>query len=659
MGITREMFKWIFQNILPGETNPEKRVDAERIMDNYRDLAAAIAGVEARGTHAADGNSRGFSTTTQCNLTLKTPHGQTGLIDYHDHVQISDGANKWYLRNDVADDELSFSDTDLAEGGGPADYSAPAFISSLIIQILKFRPKIGKPDLVLTGAHADKITGVDIETNPLDATPLGAKVTELQDRVDISLDGEGKLKSEAVDSSAFAAAALLDDGFENILWGQFDTDADNDGLANGWVAYNTPTCAMDLGIYRIGTSSQQVTASQPEDGIAADATLYRHQDFAGDFVAFSAWIYADDDNSVILEIYDGRGSARSLAGGHAGTWVRLAVERQLAADATELSFRIFSDRSTTFRVDGAMAKRGRLHPGYTANHLEIGRTHLAGDDFANWLLNSDFHDWSNGYNQLPDFWKTGGTLLAPASIQRNTSAFLFGDAALQVTLGLGQGFYQAVDNWQDFRGHTIYISGYFYAIASAGLLRLTIDDGVMYKYLDFVPPFGDYRRPGCVYEVSVNATRLRLSISNVAGGTVEFLCDGLMLTRGSFPTAYQQSRHTHAFKWDFVFPGTIAAGLGFREGAQLDIFPVPDECIVHRIRVYESAAPAIGPDVFTVSQNGTATFLTATVAGGSQTASAHNPVAFTRGDRIQVIATPGIAPGENAGVTVEGYRLGC
>ncbi len=659
MGTTRNIFKWVFANIAPGETDAEKRVDADRIMDNFYDVRDMVAPVEARGANAEDGNANGNSTASQCNLTLRTANGEAGLLELGDFVQVYDGANKWYLQNNLADDELSFSDADLAEGAGPSDYAAPAFLASLVIDIVKFRPKIGKGDIILSGSHADKLTGDDIEAAADDATALGAKLGALQSRVDVALDEAGAIKDEAVDNATLAKAALLAESFENIIWGQFDADFDNDGLANGWLKFNTPTCEMDEGVRKIGSRSQKVVASQPQDGVYARPYAYNYADYLGDYVAFSAWVFAGADDSVVLEIHDGVSTTTAPAGGVAGTWVRLGLEHQVDGAASDLQFRIYADGAATFYVDGAMAKRGRLHPGYVANGVETMRTFMVGEDYANWVLNGDFREWTNGTTSVPDFWQTGvAGFNSPTAVSRDTTNYMFGDAAMKLTLALGEGVFYEVPNYVDFRGQVVYVSGYFLGLAGANEIRLELDDGVSPQYIDFAPDAGEMRRPGFAFVVDAAAAMLRVSISNQDGGSVEFVAEGLMLARGMFPLAFKQAAHPSPLRWDFALPGPTVLGLMFHEGANLDVFPVPCDCVIHKVLAYEAGAPGAGPDTFTVTQNGVATALAAAVATGQQTAMAHNLVPFAKGDRLQVTVMTSAMPGSDAGVAVEGYRLG-
>jgi len=658
MGTTRDIFKWVFRNIAPGEQDPEKRVDAERIMDNYYDARNLVAVVEARGADAADGNSQGLSTTTRCNLTLRTARGEPGLIDAGDFVQITDGTNQWYLRSALPADELSFDDGDLAAGAGPEDYAAPAFIAALIVNVAKLRPKVGRNDLILTGSHPDKLTGADVEADDDDPTPLGKKVGDVKTRVDTSLDGEGRLKTSAVGETTFAADALLGESFENILWGQFDADFDRDGVANGWRKYNTPTCALDAGVYRLGDRSQKIVASQPWDGIVADPDLYTYGDYRGDYVAFSAWVYAAADDSVVLEIADGATTTTGRAGGTAGAWVRLGLEHAVAGAATTLEFRVYADRATTFYVDGAMAKRGRLHPGYAANQQELLRSAMAGEDNANWVLNSDFRGWSNGDDAFPDFWGTGEPFTAPAAVSRDPSHYLFGDAALRLTLGLGQGVFTYLPLVADFRGQLVCASAYILGLSEGGTVRLELADGVNVSYLDVTLDAVSFQRPCLTLRVAPAATMVRLALSNQDAGTVELVVDGVMVGRGGFAAAYKPCAHATPLRWDFAQPGAVASGFLFHEGTNLDIFAVSTDCVIHRIVAYEGTAPSSSYDHFAVTKNGAATALSARLASGQQLASAHVVVAFARGDRIQVAATPSAGPGADAGVVVEGYRFG-
>lgn len=660
MATTRSFFKWVFQNIVPGERDPEKRVDADRLMDNLDDLREATAVVEARGANAQDGNSRGNSTPTQCNLTLFTARGERGLLDLGDAVFITDGANKWSLVNDVADDELSFSDADLAEGEGPPDYSAPAFISSLIITIMKSRPKWGKGDLILAGDHPQKLTADDIEAAADDATSAGEKLAAIKERVDAALDAEGLLLPEVVGNAAVARKIFLEEGFQNIIWGQLDADFDNDGLANGWELFNTPAVEMDDTVRKVGQRTQKVIASQPQDGVVAyPFPPVTHADFLGEYVSFAVWVRAEDANAVVVEIDDGVSATTSPPSGVADAWTRVGVEHQVDPAATLLSFRVYALQPTTFWLDGAVATRGRLHCGYVAHPVEIMRTFMAGEDYENAVLNGDFASWTNGATSLPDFWRTGNGVNPPTAVNRETEAVLFGDAALRVTLGFGEGVYYEVPHYGEYSSADVFASVYLRLVSGAAKVRVQIDDGVKGESVDVALSADEWRRPGKAMRTCASPTRLRLTVANFdAAGPVTLVMDGAMITRGQFPVAFTRAAQAKPCAWNFVLPGPVTSGFLTHHGAALDIFPVPSRIVMHKISVYEAQPPAAGSDTFTVTRNGSATTLAAAVATGANAAAHHEPILFNEGDRLQVVATPGPVPGADAGVVVEGYRWG-
>ncbi|UCE26840.1 MAG: hypothetical protein JSW52_10920 [Candidatus Coatesbacteria bacterium] len=592
------IFKWVFENIAPGETDPEKRVDADRVMDNFYALARSNANKRALGADAEDGNSNGVSTQDQCNITVLTVDGVGGLLELNDEVIVSDGTSVWSLTNVLTDDELSFNDSHLAKGSGPSDYSDPGFIDGLDIKITGFKDVLGKDQLILAGSHAQKITGEDIETSASDAKKLGVAVTDVQSQVDVSLEPNGSLKSALVAVENIASDAMLEENDGNLVFGMMEYDWDNDGYANGWRAYNDPTGAelsSEQSVF--GDRSQKVTASQPDDGIVNDPDECRFDvaSYKGRGLSAAAYVYCSTDDTVVIEVYDGIGASASEAGGTAGAWERIYVTREIDGSATDLQVRIYATEATVFYVDEVHVCLGRLPVGFHPHSDEQIRQNVSEANLTNYCPNSGFAEWSSGDQSLPDLWGGNG------AVQNNPNG-LFGEGCAAVSFDIGEKFFMDVPKYRDFRERTVYFNAYVQLDNGVNALRMQVDDGVGTTYRDVVPGFG-WQRRGVRHTVDPDATMLRISFENQDGGNITVLIDGVMLTVDRYPIGYKPATVYKPFVVEFGLAGTVVDGFMEGPGGVTTGVPIPFPGIIQSLYVREGV-PGIGDDSFKVYVGG-------------------------------------------------------
>ena len=648
------IFKWVFENIAPGETDPEKRVDADRIMDNFYALARSNAKIRALGADAVDGNSNGVSTPDKCNVTVLTADGVGGLLELNDEVIISDGTNVWSLTNALADDELSFNDTHLAKGPGPPDYSDSAFIDGLEMKITRFRDVLGKDQLILAGPHAQKITGEDIETSVADTTNLGTAVTDVQYQVDVSLESDGSLKDNVVAVDNIAGDAMLEENDGNLVFGMMEYDWDNDGYANGWKAYNDPTSAeLSSEQSMFGDCSQKVVASQPDDGIVndPDECPLDADSYKGRYISAAAYVYCSADDTVIIEIYDGVGSSASEAGGTAGAWERVYVTREIDGSATDLQIRVYATEATVFYVDEVHVCLGKLPTGFYPHSDEQIRQNVSEASLTNYCPNSEFAEWSSGDQDMPDLW--GGT----GAVQSNPNG-LFGESCAASSLDIGETFFMDVPKYRDFRGRSVYFNAYVQLDSGVSALRMQVDDGVGTTYRDVVPGSG-WQRRGVKHAVDPNATGLRISFENQDGSNITVLIDGVMLTVDRYPIGYKPATVYKPFTIEFGLAGALVDGYMEGPGRVSAGVPVPFPGIIQSLYVREGAA-GTGTDRFKLYVGGTLyaaydVTLGSGENGGSKGVAAADAVELSPGSYVQVFCdAAGMGAGSDAVAVVKG-----
>lgn len=646
------IFKWIFENIAPGETDPAKRVDADRIMANFETLAAAHR-PRAKGLYAVDGNANGSSTTTQCNITVKTDQGELGLLVLNDWVIVEDAnSNVWNLQNTLANDELSFNVTHLISGSTPGDYSDAGFIDGLEIMINPGRMVLGKNQLGLSGSYAQKLTGSDIETSSADTAKIGTALPAVQTQVDVEHEAGGAHSAGVIAVENIAPDALLYENDANLVHGTMDYDDDKDGRSNGWEDYNTPT-SVERSTTQVkeGVYSSKIVASQPSDGIKnrpaenpIDPDLFKGRE-----IALAAWVYCATNNTVKLEIYDGVDTTTSAAGGTAGSWVRLYVSHTVNAAATEITPRIYTTQATTIYVDAVILCLGELAAGFTPHVNEEIYARLAAASFINYCPNPEFQDWSSGDSVMPDFWDGTGAVI------KDTPP-LFSNYCAGLTLDPGETFEMLINvfyHLSHFRERTVYFNAYVILDTATTVLRMQIDDGVGTSEEDVLPA-GVWTRRGVKHTVDENATELTCRFVNNTGTQIQVRVDGVVVTVDNAPIGYKPA----FYKTDtFIFgmAGTVTTGaLGTVSGITTEV-PMPHKSVVQSIYVKLGTAVGIGTtDTFTLYKNTVqdadySIALTNTDDEGSDGVAADESTAFDPGDTLGVrVSVAGAQPGANA-----------
>ncbi|MGQ9707010.1 MAG: carbohydrate binding domain-containing protein [bacterium] len=388
MGIYRNIFKWIFQKISPGEQNPEKRVDADRIMDNFNTLANSISVVCARGEFAKDGNSNGISTSHQCNLTLYTDKGIGGLLDNSDWVEISDGINVWQKKTSDEpttnkDDELSFSNVNLIKGNGPLDYSDPNFISSLIITMRKSE----NPDMVrasrvqLQGKNC--LCGEVIPRTEEDSTSIEESLASVITNFNVQHNEDGSHKEGVLLSSNLDSDCFSDEGFSNLIDGSFEFDPDGDGCAYPWSKYNEPSLALTTSTVFVGNYSQKITATQEGDGIELAIDDIRH--IKGRKITVSAWAYYES-SQVVIEVNDGFSTFQSEPFGVSNEWEKGVLTCTVSPNAENINIRIYLTSSGISYIDAVQITVGSHDLFYTEAPEIYIRKHYLESSMLNLIM---------------------------------------------------------------------------------------------------------------------------------------------------------------------------------------------------------------------------------------------------------------------------------
>ena len=524
-------------NLLPGEPAPAvKRVDAEKLLENFDSVFRALGMAQASGGDALNGNSNGFSTAAQCNLTLKNDQGNNGLLDVNDWVYISDGESVWgkYTQNSPAtngNDEISFSDGNLLIGSGPQDYSQADFIDRLTIFASKFPIVVGKEQINLTHNSVSGLTAEAIPLNSAEPTDLSSYISELKGRVDTVINSGGGLKSNVI-----TTAAVHPDGFKftstkNLVPGGFHRDSNHDGVADGVEKLNggSGQYSLDSVNKKIGNYSQKVISST--GGVGIEFKVDEYGVLRGESISVACWVRVTSQKARIT-VYDGVSTHSSEELGSPGVWVRGAFTCPVDSAAETLAVRLESTAADTQYYDGVMVTCGDIPWAYEESDDEK----IAEDSLiavpVNLLPNASFDDFSRGTDTLPDGWMFKG--LPPESISRDGVNKFFGRYSCLVDLKNGQGIKQplADEVSQLTQGKSWVLSCWIKRSANAGTdatIRVgTLGDSAVYE--TFSPAsFADWT----LVVVKGSGKITTVYIENI-GGTdhSKFNLDGLQLYLG-------------------------------------------------------------------------------------------------------------------------------
>jgi hypothetical protein len=524
-------------NLLPGEpAPPTKRVDAEKLLENFDSIFRALGIAQAFGGDALNGNSNGLSTATQCNLTIKNDQGNNGLLDVQDWVYISDGESIWgkFTQDSPAtagNDEISFSDDNLLLGSGPQDYSQADFIDRLTIIISKFPLAVGRDQINLTPGSPGGLTAEAIALSSAEPTDLNSFVTELKGRVDTVVDLGGGLKSNVITTSAIHPDGFKFTSTKNLVPGGFHRDSNQDGVADGAAKLNggSGQYSLDSVNKKIGNYSQKVISST--GGVGIQFNISEFGALCGETISVACWVRVTSQKARIT-VYDGVSTHSSEELGSPGVWVRGAFTCPVDSAAQMLVVRLESTAADTQYYDGVMVTCGEIPWAYEESDDEK----IADDSLiavpVNLLPNASFDDFSRGTDTLPDGWMFKG--LPPESISRDGDNKFFGRYSCLVDLKNGEGIKQVLADevCQLTQGKSWILSGWIKKSSSAGTdatIRIgTLGDGAVYE--TFNPAsFADWT----LVVVKGSGKITTVYIENI-GGTdhSKFNLDGLQLYLG-------------------------------------------------------------------------------------------------------------------------------
>jgi hypothetical protein len=571
MGINRNIFKWIFQNITPGEVNPEKRVDADRIMDNFYTLSDSISIASARGEFAKDGNSNGVSTQNQCNLSLLTDKGVDGLLNVGDFVEVSDGINIWQKRtfdqpSTNKDDELSFSDLNLIKGGGPDDYSNPDFISSLLITIRKGNtPDIVQAERIqLKGKgclSGEKILRSEESETSLDEALSGVITNFYLQHNEDGTHKEAVLLSENLDADCFS-----DEGFANIIDGSFEYDPDGDGCAYPWSRYNEPDLSIVTSPVYEGSYSQKIVATQDGDGI--ELTIIDIKHLWGKKITVSARAYCESAQ-VVIEVYDGTNTYQSEPFGTMGEWDKGILTCAISQNAINVKVRIYLVSAGTSYIDAVQITTGSHDIAFTPSPEVYVRDKISEVSPLNFIMG--FERWT-GYQDalfnLPDGWMPANS--QPDVLRRYSNLSAIGIYSCEIQARNNQGIIQniPVEFINQLKDNPLGFSIHMSKLDDSGddPVKIGIYSGEIpiatTQILTSVIPVGSFRQFSIFGEVPHNAEEISVRIENMAGTQENFhiLADGVMLTLARYPARFFPCNIYESIIFGFSMAGTIDNG---------------------------------------------------------------------------------------------------
>ncbi|MCP4231257.1 MAG: hypothetical protein GY771_14065 [bacterium] len=686
MATLNEIFKWVFQNIAPGETDPDKRVDADRVMDNYYTLRDIVAVVEAQGVNADESNAtNGASTAVQANLTIRTDEGEIGLLDEDDWVQVWDGGSDyWYLRNTVGDDELSFSDTHLSSGSGPADYSDSGFIDGLIIKTIKFRDKVGKNDIIISGAHMDLLSATDLQISAADATKIGTAYADTKDTVDNVTSGTGSgavIAAEKVEATSLKKsgidAILADDSPRNLSRGMFDNALYSNELLYGLQKTQAPAndYGLETTIVKAGSVSQKFSSNGSAQGIEVLLDeLIDHDLLAGKKITIVAWIRSSDADKLDLGFYDDDSGYQVTNVAYAAdTWTKVSVTVTAGTGATEVRgvIRSTDASSTDHYVDiaGIYIGETAFDPtapsvyASTVNHALNNRVYnyipfsdLAGEDSGK----EPGHAWLNGSSSPPVGWDGTGDTTA------DDSNYYIGGRGWGIELDAGEYFrhYLGIDPVGGRIGplHEIVGKPVTFGLwlkkdgANTEDLDLIIEEYVGSSWSEVasnrfaVNDYDVFSQIAVTGEINPNADFVRILIKNNGSAAISAYIDALMFTQTAHPIGYTSLTPWQYHAERFAMSGSLSDGLMSQNGIAAEV-PIGINCIAYGMTVSEQTSGTGTDSFYPRVGGGDETDLQIDLGNGENYESVHdhNGVVISSGDTLGVYCDAhNVTPGQDA-----------
>jgi hypothetical protein len=625
------------KNLTPGEgDNAAKRIDGVYFDINETDTNNALAIRAAWGVDLVDNGS----IATECRVT--TP---TGLFDAEHSVTIGDGTRVWKTAM-TADDDLRFDDDDIVNGAaGPADYSAAAFIDSLVVwstgsDTIYFM--VDNTEIVLDHDAPYALTGDDIARSPTDSEVLDTSLTNLEDAFDAEHDG-----ATGVHDNGFLEPAMVnedtvfqEEAWQNIIrYGRFDNwPAGIDSPPEGWELYGAPTSVAQesgAGNVRIGNYSVLITTGGTGRGIKYAVPNYA--DYKGKSVTASAWVKQSSAGEVTVTIDDGVATSAGTAVTLSGSFQQASARRDVSAAATKLEIIVHSSGGTSpaFYLDEVSCYEGDFLKAHSSHPLEV----IAADDVipVNFLLNPSFEHWwdTTALTGHPDQWEA---YTAIEVANRYTTNSYFGNNCLRLDniAGVGVGECQRIGDFSDIlaflQGKTVCFSVFIkeYTPGTAKNWLIQVEDGVGSSSVGFdQDDYADWTRVWVVYDVDAAATEVTVSIQGNQVAIAGLLVDGACLNIGSRPMPWAGNMPSiwSPVRYNFGAAGSVS------DGSNLDEYlPVPERFYPARLDVLCKTGPGAPPA-------GDSSFELYTAASGAAPAATGFSVSIAYGAAANTIVT--------------------
>lgn len=450
-----------FDNLTQGETsNTNKRVDAEQIKKVLVDIFEHVSHCNIHGPYCVDGNSQGNSVVATAKITVKNKNAHLGIVENNDYIFLTDGTNYWSFQNTVADDELTFDDTDLSSGAGPADYSNAAWLDSLRGFSVGFLAKYGKSSLNLVETHADGFTADDLSLSAADATKVNTLVEDHKDKLDdIALaDGadwviaNATVKKAALVKAEDDDAVFIDDSPRNLSRGMFDNALYRTDMLFGLQETPAPAndYAVETTIVKSGDVSQFIDTNGGQQGIEIQLDPLVDQSLLADKkMTLVVWIYSTVANKLAIGFYDDVDGYQVTNQTYAKDgWVKLSVTKTIGTGAVTVRgvVRSVDGVATNHYVDIAGIYIGETAFDPIAPSVSASIVNNALDNrFYNYIPMGDLDSqigandypggaWLNGDAEEPCFWFGTGVTV------RETTEFMSANASWDMELDAGEYF---------------------------------------------------------------------------------------------------------------------------------------------------------------------------------------------------------------------------
>jgi hypothetical protein len=630
------------KNLTPGEgDNAAKRIDGVYFDANNTDTNNALGVRQGFGVDFVD-NGSGVG---ECRVT--TP---TGLFDAEHYVTIGDGTRVWKTQM-TADDDLRFDDADIVNGAaGPADYSAAAFIDSLVVWATgsdTVSIMVDNTGIVLVYNEPNALTGDDIARSPTDSEKLDTSLTNLEN----ALDAEHNVSTGVHDDGFLEPAMVNEDtvfaaeAWQNaVRYGRFDNwPGGVDSPPEGWALYGAPTAVEQetgAGNVLVGTYSVKITTGGTNRGIQYAVPNY--SDYRGKTITASGWMKQSAAGIVAITIDDGVGTTTGDGLNLGGSFSQASCRHEVDASATELTIIVHSTDGTspTFYLDAVSAYEGEYLKAHSFHPAEV----IAGDDVVpvNWLLNPTLGHWwdTTALSGHPDYWEAY-TLINAANYYTTNPYFGNNCLRLDDTAGVGVGECQRIGAitpiLSHLKGKTVCFSVFVkeYTPGTAKNWIIQIEDGVGSSSVEFdQDDYADWTRVWVVHTIAAAATTLVVSVQSNQVAAAGLLVDGACLNIGSRPMKWAGNMPS---VWTPVRYNFGKAGTWSDATYSDEYWPVPERFYPFRLDVLCKTGPAAPPA-------GDSTFELYTAASGAAPAATGFSVSISSGSAANTIVTATQSP---------------